>query len=90
MPHSPHATPHRPWLLKRQLMLGLGGIILLAGLVVGEVVRILETQYLHHPLKQHSRQMLSMLAAASLDAIISEDRPVLKTMVTQSVRRDPQ
>ncbi len=89
MQGSPHATPHRPWPLRRQLMLGLGGIVLLAGQVVGEVVRTLETQYLHHRLKQHSQQMLSMLAAASLDAIISEDRPVLKTMVTQSVRRDP-
>ncbi len=89
-PHiTSHPTPSRPWPLRRQLMLGFGGIVLLAGLVVGEVVRTLETQYLHHRLKQHSQQMLSMLAAASLDAIISEDRPVLKTMVTQSVRRDP-
>lgn len=82
-------SSRRPWPLRRQLLLGLGGIVVLAGLVVGEVVRTLETQYLHHRLQQHSQQMLSMLAAASLDAIISEDRPVLKTMVTQSVRRDP-
>ncbi len=82
-------TSRRPWPLRHQLMLGLGGIVLLAGLVVGEVVRTLETQYLHHLLQQHSQQMLSMLAAASLDAVISEDRPVLKTMVHQSVRRDP-
>ena len=89
MQPSPHATPRRAWPLRRQLMLGLGGIVLLAGLGVGEVVRTLETQYLHRRLKQHNQQLLSMLAAASLDAIISEDRPVLKTMVTQSVRRDP-
>lgn len=89
MRRLPLRLPRRPWPLRRQLMLGLGAIVLLAGLLVGEVVRTLETQYLHHRLQQHSQQLLSMLAAASLDAIISEDRPVLKTIVTQSVQRDP-
>ena len=78
------------WPLRRQLLLGLGGTIILSIVLVGKVVRSMETHYLQQRLTQQSRHVLDLLASTSLEAVISEDRPVLTTIVQQSVLKDPE
>jgi signal transduction histidine kinase/ActR/RegA family two-component response regulator len=63
--------------------------MLLIGVLAGEYVRTLENQYLLAGLQRQNQRTLAFLAAATLDAVIAENRPVLGTMVTQAVHQDP-
>jgi len=56
----------------------------------GWLARGFETQFLLKNLRQTNHNTFLMLSAASLEAIISEDRPLLKTVVEQSVANAPQ
>ncbi len=77
------------WPLRRQLIVALGSTVLLVGFMSGELVRRLETDYLLQTFHQTSEKTFSMLSAASIDAVVSEDRPLLETIVAQSVGFDP-
>lgn len=79
----------RSWPLSRQLLIALGGTVLITGLVSGELVRDMETSYLEHTLEQQNQRTISLLSATSLDAVVSEDRPLLETIVAQTVRYEP-
>ena len=77
------------WPLRRQLILALGGTILLVGMLTGELVRTLETNYLQESFEQQSRKTFFILSATSIDAVVSEDQPLLDTIVVQTVAFDP-
>ena len=74
--------------LSRQLLFALGGTVVLVGLFSGEFVRQMETEYLRQSFKENSHKTFSMLAATSIDAVVSEDRPLLETIVARSVAFD--
>jgi signal transduction histidine kinase/CheY-like chemotaxis protein len=80
-----HPFSFRTWPLSRQLLGALGGSVLITGMISGELVRDMETTYLEQTLEQQNRRTLSLLSATSLDAIVSEDRPLLETIVAQTV-----
>ncbi len=77
------------WPLRRQLVLTLGGSLLVVGLLSGELVRTMETTYLQQSFKEQSRKMFSILSATSIDAVVSEDQPLLETIVAQTVSFEP-
>src|SRR5262249_37847527 len=77
------------WPLWGQITLAIGGAMLLISVLAGESVRTLETQYLLAGLQTQSQRAFALLSAATLDAVIAEDRPVLETIVTQAVHQDP-
>src|SRR2546428_2354975 len=81
------ATRH--WPLWGQITVAIGGAMLLISMLASEYVRALETQYLLAGLQTQSQRTFALLSAATLDAIIAEDRPVLETIVAQAVRHDP-
>ncbi len=59
------------------------------GLASAEFVRKLETQTFESNFKYQTEKLVSMVSATSLDAIVSEDRPVLETTIAQLVENDP-
>ena len=58
------------------------------GLVAAEFVRNFETRTFERNFNYQTQKLVSMLSATSLDAIVSEDRPVLETTIAQLVEND--
>jgi hypothetical protein len=63
--------------------------MLLISVVAGEYGRAFETRYLLNGLQTQSQRTFALLSAATLEAVIAADRPMLETVVTQAVRWDP-
>lgn len=78
-----------PWPLTWQLLLALGGSVLVVGLIVGKLVKQLESDYLTRSLEQQNHKVAQMLSVTAIDAVISEDLPVLQTIVSEAVEKDP-
>jgi signal transduction histidine kinase/ActR/RegA family two-component response regulator len=78
------------WPLWGQITLAMGAATLLIGVLAGECVRVLETRYWLAGLRLQNQRAFTLLAAATLDAVIAENRPVLETIVTQAVRQEPE
>ena len=53
------------------------------------LVKRSEEKSLAHTLSQHSKATVSLISAAAIDAVISEDIPVLETIVNQIVSIEP-
>ena len=79
----------RHWPLWGQTSLALGATILLVGFGSGELVRTLETNYLFKRLEEQTERTVSLISAISVDAVISQDGPLLETIVDQAVSKDP-
>ena len=77
------------WPLWLQLFFSLSSTLLLIVIVTSLLVRHLEEQYLLENLDKESQQTLSLLSAVSIEAVITEDRPLLDTFVTQVISNDP-
>ncbi len=58
--------------------------------ITGEYMRTVQTRTLEDSFQRHSQKTFSMLFATSLDAVLSEDTPVLETIVAQSIELDPE
>jgi len=79
----------RHWPLWLQTGVTLGITAVLFSFVAGEVVRKIETGYLLKQLDEQTNRTVSLISAVSVDAVISQDRPLLDTIVTQAVSKDP-
>ncbi len=82
-------TDDRRWSLSRQVLLGFGAAALIIGFLFGELERWLETSELQQQIHEQSRQTAALLAAISVDAMITEDQPLLETIVEQAVGNNP-
>ena len=71
--------------LRRQIIIALAGAVFIVAFASGMVVKQLETNYLRQTLNQQSEQTFHVLSAASLEALISEDGPLLQTIINQVV-----
>lgn len=76
------------WPLRRQIIVVLGFTIMAVGIFAGEFVRKMETQAFENNFSYHTQKLVAMLSATSIDAIVSEDRPVLATIISQLVDND--
>lgn len=77
------------WPLRQQIILVMGCTILAVGLSAAEFVRFNENRAFERNFRDQTQKLVSMLSATSLDAILSEDRPVLDTTIRQLVDNDP-
>jgi len=77
------------WPLQRQIIVVLGCTIMAVGIIAGELVREMETRAFEKNFASHTQKLVSMLSATSVDAIVSEDRPVLDTIIAELVAIDP-
>jgi len=77
------------WPIRRQIMLVTGCTILAVGIVAAEFVRRNELAAFERNFREQTQKLVSMVSATSLDAVLSEDRPVLDTTIRQLVDNDP-
>jgi len=76
------------WPLRQQIILVMGCTILAVGLSAAEFVRFNENRAFERNFRDQTQKLVSMLSATSLDAILSEDRPVLDTTIKQLTDND--
>lgn len=78
------------WPLLAQLFLTIVTIVGVVAFVAGEVTRRFERDYLLTELRRHNEDAFAVMSAATLEAVISEDIPVLRTIVDEaaSLQRD--
>ena len=79
--------PSMPWRLSVQIILALVGAAVIVGFLLGEVVRHLETQRLRAELQNQTQRTVNLLSAVSIDAMITEDGPLLETIIQEAVER---
>ena len=78
------------WPLRRQIVLVAGTAILLFGLGAAEFVRQSESRAFERTFREQTSKLVGTLAASSLDAVLSNDRPVLDTIIQSLVEEDPE
>jgi len=66
----------------------IGLTILIVGVIAAEFVRKVETRAFERNFNYQTEKLVAMLSATSLDAIVSEDRPVLITTIQQLLEND--
>lgn len=78
----------RKYSLQRLLVVSLTVTFATVAFITGEYMRNVQTRTLEASFQQFSQKTFNMLFATSLDAVLSEDQPVLETIVAQSVELD--
>ena len=76
------------WSLQRQIVLVIGVTILLVGFVAAEIARTAEKDTFQRNFNYQTEKFVAMLSSTLLDAIVSEDRPVLQTTIQQLIESD--
>ncbi len=74
--------------LQKLLLISLTVTFATVAFITGEYMRNVQTRTLEESFQQFSQKTFNMLFATSLDAVLSEDQPVLETIVAQSVELD--
>lgn len=69
-------------------MLVMGCTLLTVGLSAAEFIRFNEKQAFERNVQDQTQKLVSMLSASSLQAILSEDRPVLESTIKQLTDND--
>lgn len=77
----------RSWRLSYQIILALAGAAVIVGFLFGEAVRYFETERLKTELQSETQRTADLLGAVSIDALITEDGPLLETIIQQAVER---
>lgn len=78
----------RNWPLSLQIICGLTLANIIVGFSAGYLVRNFQYDYLYSQVQRRSSQSFAILNSASIDAIISEDRPLLETIIEQTIKTD--
>ena len=75
--------------LSTQILVAMAVIVLFVGGLSGEAVRVLEEKRLKEDLSKQTIQIISLLSGLTLEAIISEDIPIIETSIREAVERIP-
>ena len=75
--------------LMAQLLLIMVAAALLVSFVAGEVTRQFGKKAYIGEMLNHSQRMVSLISASALEAVISEDTPLLLSIVKATVRQEP-
>lgn len=78
----------RKYSLQSLLLVSLTITFATVAFITGEYMRNVQTRTLEDSFQQFSQKTFNMLFATSLDAVLSEDQPILETIVAQSVELD--
>ncbi|MCP4409814.1 MAG: response regulator [Gammaproteobacteria bacterium] len=81
--------PYNRWPLWGQLMLALGMALLLANLIASPLIHFMISESQFTQLTRQSKNTFFMLSATALDAVITEDIPLLETIAIQSLTVSP-
>ena len=76
--------------MSRLILVVLAVVTILVGVGVGEVVRKFETEHLREELQTRSRQIVTLVSSVLIDAMITEDRPLLETILGQAAKAIPE
>jgi len=71
--------------LRRQIIAALIGAAVIVAVASGMVMKDLETDYLRQTISKQSQATFHVLSAAALEAVITEDQPLLNTIIQQVV-----
>lgn len=71
--------------LRRQIIAALVGAAVLVAFASGMLMKDLETDYLRKTINKQSQATFHVLSAAALEAVITEDQPLLNTIIQQVV-----
>ena len=77
------------WPLWLQIALALLIALLLVNLITASLVRKVMGEFELEQVRQQSHNTFALLAATAIDAVITEDIPLLETVVTQSLELSP-
>lgn len=77
-----------PLTLRLQVIIALGCVAAGVAFVSGELFRSLEKDYLLDRLYEQSENTFDVLSGAAIEAVITEDGPVLQSIIGQVVRTD--
>lgn len=77
-----------PLPLRLQVFLALGIAAVVIAFASGELFRQLETGYLMDRLYEQSEGTFDVLSGSAIEAVITEDGPVLKSIINEMVRSD--
>ncbi|MBL4892674.1 MAG: PAS-domain containing protein [Rhizobiaceae bacterium] len=83
-------TGKRYWRLSHQILIVLVAVTLLCAVGVGEAVRWFESRHLQQELHKRSEQMISLISAVIIDPIVTEDRPLIESIISQTVKALPE
>ena len=88
MTHPP-SSPRKRSPLWVQLVLALLTALLLVNLLTAPIARHMVSDFLFKQVEGNSRSSLTLLAATIIDAVITEDIPLLETIAAQSLDQTP-
>ena len=88
-PEGARVRPRRLWPLWVKLTLALLATLALVAFLAGEATRYVVRDDLYAQLRDHNEKAFAMLSATTLEAVISEDIPTLRTIVEESVQLEP-
>lgn len=74
------------WSLSGQIAVVVIILALLCGVIVGETVRYYETNHLQEELSKQNSDLISLMSRVVIDAVITEDRPLIETIIIQAAR----
>ncbi len=86
---QPPSSPRKRWPLWLQLVLALLAALLLVNLLTAPLARHVLSDFLFKQEKEQTRSSFALLAATVIDAVITEDIPLLDTIAAQSMERAP-
>ncbi len=75
--------------LSSQFLSAMIVIVIFVGGLSGEAVRLLEEKRLEKNLQVQTDQIISLMSGLTLEAIISEDIPLIETSIREAVERIP-
>lgn len=81
------ARPRAPstWSLSRQIIVVVIGVSVLIGAIVGEAVRHFDSQHMLTELEDRTVEVVSLISAVAVDAMITEDVPLIETIIQQTI-----
>ncbi len=72
-----------------QIALALFGALIVVNYLTASMIRYVESDYLFEQVEMQSRNSFALLAATAIDAVITEDRPLLETIISQTIKKAP-
>jgi len=88
MSHQPPSI-HIRWPLWLQLALALFTVLVLVNLITASLARNVVSNFVFKQVEEQSRGSFALLAATAIDAVITEDIPLLETIAAQSLAQAP-
>lgn len=78
---------NKRWPLWTQITISLLIALLVVNLITAPIARYMESEFELGQVEEHSRNAFSLLATSVIDAVITEDIPLLETIATRSLKQ---